>query len=63
MGIIENKLIAVQQICSDDAREAGIGKNASGVSRREGIYKDEGVVKDRVVLCSVCDTACWPELS
>jgi len=29
----------------------------------ESIYKDEGVVKDRVVLCSVCDTACWPELS
>jgi len=26
------------------------------------VYKDEGCVKDRVVLCSVCDAACWPEL-
>jgi hypothetical protein len=28
---------------------------------RYGVYKDEGCVKDRVVLGSVLVTACWPE--
>jgi hypothetical protein len=39
--------------------DAGIYARASSW---KGVYKDEGVVKHRVVLCSVCDTACWPEL-
>ncbi len=32
------------------------------IGDNKAIYKDEGFVKDRLVLCSVCDTACWPEL-
>jgi len=28
---------------------------------RDGVYKDEGVVKDRVLLSGVFDAACGPE--
>lgn len=28
---------------------------------RDGVYKDEGCVKDRVLLSGVCNAACGPE--
>jgi hypothetical protein len=28
----------------------------------DGVYKDEGCVKDRLLLSGVLITACWPEL-